>query len=807
MKLGTLWSAFAAGAVALAVAGFVSAQQTSRRKSETTAAVTGPGKVTSGKLAAIAPTIQHAIEDHRMPGAVVIIGNSGHVVYRRAFGNRALVPRRLPMRVDTIFDLASLTKVVATTTATMQLLEAGKLRLEDPVANYWPEFGANGKDEITVRELMTHYSGLPPDLELQPAWSGYQTAMKMIEQTSPIVPPGTRFIYSDVNYETLGELVRHLSGQTLDEYTAQHIFKPLGMKSTRFLPPPSLRSRIAPTQYENGSSGTMLWGVVHDPTARDMGGVAGHAGLFSSADDLAIFAQMLLGGGTYHGTRILSSLSVEKMTTPQTLPGKMSVRGLGWDIDSAFSSNRGDLFPVGSYGHTGFTGTSLWIDPFSKTYVVLLTNAVHPEGKGNVVPLRTEVANISAAALGRVPTAQEMADRPTLTSYSELLNSYRRPAPAAGNVTTGVDVLEAQNFAPLQGLRVGLVTNHSGRDAAGRRTIDLLATAPGVKLVAIFSPEHGLFGTADEKVASTRDPTTGLPVYSLYGDTQRPTDQMLAGIDALVYDIQDAGVRFYTFITTLGYTLEAAGRKNLSYFVLDRPNPIGGFNVEGPLLDADLRSFVAYFPLPVRHGMTVGELAEMFNQEQHLSVKLTVIKMGDWHRLDWFDETGLDWVNPSPNLRNLTETTLYPGVGMIEGANVSVGRGTDTPFEIVGAPWIDSKNLAAYLSERRIQGVRFVPADFTPTSSNFRGQVCHGIQIDLMDRDALDSPELGAELASALFKLFPKDFQLEKTLGLVGSRAVLDGIRQGRDPRRLAYEWEQNQLQAFRKIRSHYLLY
>jgi uncharacterized protein YbbC (DUF1343 family)/CubicO group peptidase (beta-lactamase class C family) len=807
VKLAVLWSVSAAGLAVLALASMVSAQQTSRQKSGTTGAATGPVTATPTKLAAIAPAIQHAIEERKIPGAVVLIGNGGHIVYRRAFGSRALVPRPVPMRVDTIFDLASLTKVVATTTAVMQLLDQGKLRLEDPVANYWPEFSANGKDQITVRELMTHYSGLPPDLELQPAWSGYQTAVRMIEQTAPIVPPGTRFIYSDINYETLGELVRRLSSQTLDEYAAQHIFKPLGMKSTRFLPPSSLRLRIAPTQYENGTSGPMLWGVVHDPTARDMGGVAGHAGLFSTADDLAVFAQMLLDSGKFGGTSILSPLSVEKMTTPQTLPAKMAVRGLGWDIDSAFSSNRGDLFPVGSYGHTGFTGTSLWIDPFSKTYVILLTNAVHPEGKGNVIALRTEIANIAAAAFGRMATAQELADRPTLTSYNELLNSYRTPAPAVGKATTGLDVLEAQNFAPLQGLRVGLITNHSGRDAAGHRTIDLLAAAPGVKLVAIFSPEHGLLGTADERVASTHDPATGLPVYSLYGDTERPTDQMLAGIDALAYDIQDAGVRFYTFVTTLGYTLEAAGRKNLAYFVMDRPNPIGGFNVEGPMLDTDLRSFVAYFPMPVRHGMTVGELAEMFNQEEHLGVKLTVIKMGDWHRMDWFDETGLQWVNPSPNLRNLTETTLYPGVGMIEGANVSVGRGTDTPFEVVGAPWMDSNRLAAYLNARRIQGVRFSPVDFTPSSDRFKGQVCHGVQLDLVDRDALDSPELGAEMASALFKLFPKDFQLDKTLGLVGSRAVLNGIREGRDPRRLAYDWEQNQLQAFRRERSHYLLY
>jgi CubicO group peptidase (beta-lactamase class C family) len=263
------------------------------------------------------------------------------------------------MTEGTLFDLASLTKVVATTTAVMQLVEQGKIRLEQPVADYWPEFKANGKDEITVRELMTHYSGLRPDLDLKPEWSGYDTAMKMIAAESPVVPPGTRFIYSDINYETLGELVRRVSGEPLDVYCAHHIFGPLGLRDTMFKPPASLRDRIAPTQFQNGTKGKMLWGEVHDPTAYNMGGVAGHAGLFSTAGDLSVFAQMLVNGGTWQGTRILSPLSVDKMTTAETPFGKMAVRGLGWDIDSPFSSNRGDLFPVGSFGHTGFTGTSI----------------------------------------------------------------------------------------------------------------------------------------------------------------------------------------------------------------------------------------------------------------------------------------------------------------------------------------------------------------------------------------------------------------------------------------------------------------
>jgi uncharacterized protein YbbC (DUF1343 family) len=761
----------------------------------------------SSSLAAIAPAVEKAIRERKAPGAVVLVGHQGRVVYRRAFGYRALVARRLPMTTATIFDLASLTKVVATTTAVMQLVEQGKIRLEQAVADYWPEFRANGKDEITVRELMTHYSGLRPDLDLKPEWSGYDMAMKMIVAESPIVPPGTRFIYSDINYETLGELVRRVSGETLDMYCARHIFRPLGMGATMFKPPAGLRRRIAPTQYQKGTEGKMLRGEVHDPTAYNMGGVAGHAGLFSTAADLSVFAQMLLNGGTGRRGRILSRQSVDKMTTPQTPFGKMAVRGLGWDIDSPFSSNRGDLFPIGSFGHTGFTGTSIWIDPFSQTYVILLSNSVHPVGEGNVVALRAEVSNVVAAAYARAPSAAEVAERLSSTGYSELLSSYRTAPARNGKVQTGVDVLEAEQFATLAGLRLGLITNHSGRDAAGRRTIDLLYRDPRVKLKAIFSPEHGLYGKADERVSSTHDPETGLPVYSLYGETERPSDQMLEGLDALVFDIQDAGARFYTYVTTLGYCMEAAARKGLAFYVLDRPNPISGVLVEGPMLDRDLISFFGYFLMPVRHGMTVGELAQMFNAENHLGVKLQVIKMTDWRRTDWYDETGLGWINPSPNLRNLTEATLYTGVAMVEGANVSVGRGTDTPFEVLGAPWIDGINLAEFLNERKIQGVRFLPIDFTPRDNRFAGEVCHGVQISLLDREALDAPEMGVEIAAARHTLFPQAFQIDKTLHLIGSRAVLAAIKITPAPSRIAYHWEQDALSAFRKTRAKHLLY
>jgi uncharacterized protein YbbC (DUF1343 family)/CubicO group peptidase (beta-lactamase class C family) len=762
----------------------------------------------TAQLANIETAVQEAIRKGECPGAVVLVGHEGNVVYRKAFGHRSLVPQESPMTEDTIFDLASLTKVVATTTAVMQLVEEGKIRLQDPVSEYWPEFQANGKDKITVRELLTHYSGLRPDLDLQPEWSGYDTAMQMIVAETPVNPPGTRFVYSDIDFEILGEIVRRVSGLPLDVYCLEHIFEPLGMKDTGFNPPAYGHDRIAPTQFAHDASGKMLWGEVHDPTARNMGGVAGHAGLFSTADDLAIFAQMLLDGGSYHGVRILSRLSIEKMTTPQNPWNQFALRGLGWDIDSPFSSNRGEFFPLASYGHTGFTGTSIWIDPVSKTYIIFLSNRVHPDGKGDVTSVRARVASIVATALGASSAQAILASHCPITGYAEIANSYRTRGVRNDQIQTGIDVLEAEHFAPLAGLRVGLITNHTGRDREGHRTIDLLHRARGVKLRVIFGPEHGVAGTAAEgaPVKSGRDAKTGLRVYSLYGATKRPTAKMLRGLDALVFDIQDAGVRFYTYITTLAYAMEAAGKKHLTVFVLDRPNPINGLSIEGPILDKDLTSFVGYFPMPVRHGMTVGELAEMFNAENHLGVKLHVIKMRGWERADWFDETGLAWVNPSPNLRNLTETILYPGVAMIEGANVSVGRGTDTPFEQFGAPWVDGRKLAAYLNARQIQGVRFLAVEFTPRRGPYAGRRCQGVSLVLWNRLALDSPALGLEIASALHKLFPNDFQIDKTLPLIGSRRAVEGIKEGLDARSIVLH-EFAGLEQFRQVRAKYLLY
>ena len=768
----------------------------------TAAFAQNPDQIDATALDPIGALTQREIQLGRIPGAVVLVGNPEEILYRKAFGLSALKPEPRPMTVDTRFDLASLTKVVATTTAILQLMDQQKLRLDDPVAKYWPEFGENHKESITVRQLLTHYSGLRADLDLTRAWWGYPAALSLIAAEKPLVPPGSQYLYSDINFEILGELVQRISGMPLDVYCARYIFQPLGMKDTGFTPPLTSRPNIAPTEYLNGR---LHWGEVHDPTAYRMGGVSGHAGLFSTADDLAIFARMLLNGGSVKGVRILNRRTVTQMTTPQSPPGMTELRGLGWALAAPFATNREQLLPLGAYGHLGYTGTLLRIDPVTRTFLIVLSNRVHPHGKGNANPLRRGILAIVSAALGPQTNEQILAARPGVAAYRQRAAAYPVIHPAT-QVATGLDVLKTENFAPLKGLRVGLITNQTGVDADGNRGVDLLYHAPGVSLTRIFSPEHGLQGNRDGKIPSERDAGTGLPVYSLYGETRKPTEGMLRDIDALVFDIQDAGVRFYTYATTMAYAMEAAARRNIDFYVLDRPDPIAANIVQGPMLEATMTSFTSYFPLPVRHGMTIGELARLFNQEGHIGARLHVIEMRGYRRRDWYDETGIPWIPPSPNLRTLTEATLYPGVALVEGANVSVGRGTDTPFELLGAPWIDGQKLADALNRREIAGVFFIPANFTPDDSRYVHQPCHGVRLLLTDRRELDSPFLGIELASTLHQLYPEQFHTKEILSMVGSPSWVQAITDGKDPRSIASQWLGG-LREFSALRKRFLLY
>jgi uncharacterized protein YbbC (DUF1343 family)/CubicO group peptidase (beta-lactamase class C family) len=767
----------------------------------TLAATTLSAQTFSGAQAADR-AIHDAIDQGRLPGAVLLVGHDGQVVYRKAYGNRAVYPQPEAMTADTIFDLASLTKVIATTSSLMKLFEEGRFRLNDRITEYIPEF-QGGNSPITIRNLFTHFSGLKPDVPLVPAWTGYQTGIRLACTDPPDGPAGARYVYSDINFELLGELVHRLSGQMVNDYARDHIFQPLGMKDTMFLPPASLVPRIAPTE-RTPRTGPPLRGVVHDPTARYMGGVAGHAGLFSTADDLSRFAQMMLNAGELNGVRILNPLTIQKFTEPQSPPDQPILRGLGWDIDSPHSGNRGELFPIGSYGHTGFTGTSIWIDPSTKTYVILLANSVHPVQRPALTPLRGKVATIAAASVGIKVRGV------TLTGYSETFTAagVHREVGRNGSTLTGLDVLESERFQPLAGKRIGLITNNTGIDRQGRRNVDVMRQA-GITIAALFSPEHGFGGIEDrEGIQDSTDTRSGLKIFSLYGATRRPTAGMLNGIDALVFDIQGVGARFYTYDTTMEFAMEEAAKAGIPFYVLDRPNPITGVHVEGPLLDAGNISFVGNFSgLPVRHGMTTGELARLYNAEKKVGANLTVVPMQDWHRGDWLDATDVPWTNPSPNIRSLNAALLYPGVAMLEASkNYSVGRGTEAPFEQIGADFIGGRELAAYLNQRQIPGVRVYPTSFTPAESNFKGVRVEGVRFVVTNRELFDSTRLGLEVAAALAKLYPGKIDFSADKGLIGSNDVIRRIQAGEDPRTIQQSL-MDAVDGFVKLREPYLLY
>lgn len=759
-----------------------------------------PTQNATERFAPLDVILQSAVARGLTPGVVCIVGHNGAVIYRKAFGFRAVTPVLEPMTIDTVFDMASLTKVMATTGSIMRMVQLGQIKLNDPVAKYIPDFAQNGKEEVTIRELLTHYSGLRADLDLRPPWSGLEEGYRRANAEKLINPPGSTFLYSDINFIVLGELVQKVSGITLNQYAETFIFGPLGMNMTRFLPPLSWLGRTAPTQV-NEKTGEVLRAVVHDPTARAMGGVAGHAGLFSTADDTAKFAQAMLNGGS----PVWSKAIVEKMTTPQQPPNLTVVRGLGWDIDSPFSSNRGELLPVGSYGHTGFTGTSLWIDPTTDSYIILLTNAVHlKEGTGTVIALRTEVATLVASLLNLSVPQEQKYRLSRITGYNEVAAASRRIVARNGKTVLGIDQLESTNFEALRQFgttkpHIALLTNPAATDTVGNRTIDVVAHGSGLHLGAIFALDAIPGGT-------TKDTATGAPVYSLAGDApaaSRVSADALRPFDVLVIDVQDSGARTSQLTNTLAAFVEAAAKAGKPVLVLDRPNPLNGAYVQGPVADAGRAGFQ---PLPLRPGLTAGELAKLLNGERSLNAKVTVLPMKGWFRGDWFDSTGLTWMTPEPDVHDLQQLLLYPGVAILEGTNVSVGKGTPSPYQTVGAPWVHGTELAAYLNQREIEGVRFLPVQFTPDSGKHAHQQCGGVSIIVIDRETVDTAELGIELAAALHKLYPKDFDLTRVADSLANQVAFQVLQSGEDPRRIADGWRDG-LDQFMQVRAKYLLY
>ena len=796
----------------------------------------------AAKLDQIDALVASDIAAKKLPGAVVLVGHRGKIVFRKAYGNRSLVPTVEKMTVDTIFDVASLTKPIATATSIMILVEQGKLRLNDTIGKFIPDIDDENAKRVTIQQLLTHTSGYRPDFDLGEKWTGREGMLAALKKEKLRAAPGTRFVYSDIGFIVLGEIVSRLGSTTLESFARTNAFIPIAASDSQFLPFQDTKvslptkdqfGRFAPTENIRGQNSylgstfggnddagnRMLLRQVHDPTSFRMGGVAGHAGLFSTADDLARYCQMLLNGGTLDEKRVMSAQTVAKMTAPIVVSEDGATRGLGWDINTAFSSNRGELFPLGSFGHTGFTGTSVWIDRVSQTFVVFLSNRVHPDGKGDVTPLRAKVATVVASAVEDTPVemyrlaestynsavAAQMA-RFRASSQQPVVSSQLQPVNTI--VLNGIDIIERNGFKELLGKRIGIVTNHTGRNFAGKATIDVLFEAKNVKLVSLFAPEHGIRGELDtEKIDDSKDEKTGLPVYSMYKEgMRRPKPEQLAGLDAIVYDIQDVGTRFYTYTATLKNVLEEAAKAGKPVFILDRPNPIGGTDVEGALADADRLSFIAAHTIPVRYGMTIGELGMMMNTERKIGADLRVIKMDGWSRSMWFDETGQTWINPSPNMRSLTEATLYPGIGLLEASNLSVGRGTDTPFEVIGAPWLDGQKLAKYLNERSIKGVRFVPIRFKPNASVFKDEQLSGVNIIITNRDEFNSVRTGIEIAAALRKLYPAEWNVEKYLNLLLNKDIFERVKRGDTPEEIERAAKVG-VDDFLKRRTPFLLY
>jgi len=809
------------------------------------------------KLNQIDSLVARDIADKKLPGAVVLVGHKGKIVFRKAYGNRSLVPTVEKMTVDTIFDAASLTKPIATATSIMILVERGQIRLNDTIGKFIPEIQDENAKRVTIQQLLTHVSGYQPDFDLREKWTGRDGMLQALYKEKLRQPAGTKFVYSDIGFIVLGEIIERVSKESLEIYAFKNAFEIIKVQNTRFLQPgllfrqafggnsfigppnpaweinlktEDLIKKIAPTENIKGQNNylgakfegdektgnQMLRGQVHDPTAFRMGGIAGHAGLFSTADNLARFCQMLLNGGILDGKRILSSNTIARMTAPIVVSEDGATRGLGWDINTSFSSNRGELFPLGSFGHTGFTGTSVWIDRVSQTFVVFLSNRVHPDGKGDVAPLRAKISTVVASAIEDTPIEMtRLAEDIYSSQVAAQIPKFRNQQPAVSSqqpvktvaVLNGIDVLEKEKFKRLENLRVGLVTNHTGRNLSGKQTIDVLKEAANVKLVALFAPEHGIRGQLDEEnLKDSTDEKTGLPIYSLYGETRRPKQEQLKDLDAIVFDIQNIGVRFWTYETTLLNVLEEAAKARKPVFVLDRPNPIGGVSVEGAIADADKLSFVVSHTVPIKHGLTIGELAQMMNADKKIGADVRVVKMENWSRAMWFDQTSQIWTNPSPNMRSLRQATLYPGIGLLETTNLSVGRGTDTPFEVLGAPYIDGQKLAAYLNDRNLSGVRFVPIRFTPNASVFKGEQLGGINIIVTNRENFEPVRTGIEIAIALRKLFPNGWQPERLNRLLANDETLEKIKRVDTPEAIEKSWQPNLL-TFTKRRAQFLLY
>ncbi len=721
------------------------------------------------RWAAIDAVVRASLEASKLPGCVVVVGRHDEVLFERAYGSKSLQPTVSPMTVDTVFDLASLTKPTATATSIMILVERGKVDIDARASKYVPELAK--LPPFTLRHLLTHTSGLPPITPMSDWSTDRAEVMKRIGALTLKSQPGEKFMYSDVGFVVLQEIVERTSGKSLATFAAEEIFQPLGMKDTGFLPPAEIRARAAPTEQRDGG---FMQGEVHDPRAFALGGVSGNAGVFSTARDMSRFAQAMLSKGAFGGKRLLSEKTFERMIARQETP--KGGRGLGWDIDSSFATHRSASLSPKAFGHGGYTGTAMWIDPEKDLFIVFLSNRVHPDGKGAVNPLVSEISSLAISA---------------------------------AEVKTGIDMLRAESFERLRGAHVGLITNMSARAHDGMPTVDVLLGAKdkGVTLSAIFTPEHGLNGDREGVIGDSS--YNGVPVYSLYGDRFTPASSSLDGIDTIVFDLQDVGVRFYTYASTMKRAMKVAAEKKLRFVVLDRPNPIGGADVQGPVLaETDVKGFVNHHALPLRHGMTMGELARLFLEDDKMTdtLRLDVVRMMGWKRKDTFERTGLTWSAPSPNLRSTRSVALYPAIGLLESTNVTVGRGTDMPFEIVAAPWMNAEAVVKRLRDLEIAGVSFDPIEVIPKSSVHANKKCLGFRISIVTPAQFEPIRTALSIASVLHEIHPADWDFDGMDKMLRSKAALNAVRAGKGLADIEATWA-TELGTFKQKRERFLLY
>ncbi len=717
--------------------------------------------------------IGRAIARGELPGAVVAVGDHAGIRSLRAFGSRT---EGETMTVDTVFDLASVTKPVATASALMKLVEEGRVRLDDRASLYLPELATPDKRSITLRMLLLHTSGLPSVNPLAHYEQGRDDALSQIGRTKLLHTPGSAYQYSDLGFIVLGEVVARAAGMGLDQVVSERILAPLSMHDSSFGVRDARLTRTAPTEERDGR---VIRGEVDDPRAYRLGGAAGNAGLFSTASDLSRFARMLLNRGSLDGQRVFEAHTVDMWLKPVAIHD--TTRTLGFDVQSNHAHGKGTLMSSRAVGHGGYTGTQLWIDPERDLFVILLTNRVHAGPQGTIHPLSGSITDLCVATV----------------------DHERESLP---RVLVGIDVLEAEAFARVRGKRLALLTHQAARNRRGVTTLDRLLAAPQVHVRAVLAPEHGLSSNREGHVGHARYGERQIPVFSLFGKTRRPAPHMLSGVELVVIDLVDVGTRFYTYMSTALATLEAAAELNIPVMLLDRPNPIGADTVEGPVSEPDFESFVNYHPLPLRHGMTPGELLGFLSRERGLGTPLEVVRMLGYRRDARFPELGLTWYPPSPNLLRYEQALLYPGTAIVEGTNVSVGRGTARAFEVIGAPFIDGEALAREISAFPLEGVRVAATHFTPRIGPYAGQRVAGVSFEVSTPERFSAVKLGLAVARALHRLYPDTWESSRLAKMVAHGETAAAVLSDVAPDQLFALW-QAELSEFESARAQVLLY